>query len=92
MEFPLGPALANIFVGFYETKLFSNASKPHMYHRNVEVTYAAFNSEECNDFFSLLNSFYLCLHFAFEKECNGFLSFLDVLVEKSEVEFITSVC
>ena len=46
MGSPLGPALANIFVEFYETKLFSNANKPHMYHRYVDDTFVAFGSEK----------------------------------------------
>ena len=48
----LGPALANISVGFYETKLISNANKPHRYHRYVDDTFVALNSEkEYDDFF-----------------------------------------
>ena len=31
MGLPLGPALANIFVGYYESKLFHTTSKPEMY-------------------------------------------------------------
>ena len=42
-------------------------------------------------FFILFNFLHLSLRFTFEKECNGFLLFLDVLVEKSEAEFIASV-
>ena len=92
MGSPVGPALANIFVGFYETKLFSNANKPHMYYRYVDNTFVAFNSEkECDNFFIFLNSLHPSLRFTFEKECNGSLPFLDVLVEKSEAEFSTSV-
>ena len=32
---PTWPVLANIFEGFYETKLCSNVNKPHMYHRYI---------------------------------------------------------
>ena len=47
----LGPALANIFTGFNETKQFSNTNKPHMYHCYVDITFVAFNSKkECDDF------------------------------------------
>ena len=85
----LGPALANIFAGVYETKLFSNANKPQMYHRYVDDTFVAFNSEKkCNGFFISLNSIHPSLRFIFEKEFNDSLPFLD---EKSEAEFITSV-
>ena len=81
LRFPFGPALANIFVGFYETKLFSKANKPHMYHRYADDAFVAFYSEkECDDFFIFLNSLHLSLRFTFEKECNCSLSFLDVSV------------
>ena len=61
-----------------------------MYHHYVNDTFIAFNSEkECDSFFILLNSLYPSLRFTFEKECSG--SLLDVLVEKSEAEFIPSV-
>ena len=33
MGSPLGPALANIFVGYYEEKLFSQTQKPPTYFR-----------------------------------------------------------
>ena len=33
MGSPLGPALANIFVGYYESKLFNKISKPTVYCR-----------------------------------------------------------
>ena len=42
----LGLTLAHIFVGFYKTKLFSNANKPHIYHRYVDDTFVAFNIEK----------------------------------------------
>ena len=47
--------------------------------------------KRCDDFFVLFNSLYPSFRFPFEKECNGSLPFLDVLVEKSEAEFISSV-
>ena len=31
------PALPNIFVGYNETKFFSDANKPHMYLRNISI-------------------------------------------------------
>ena len=36
MGSPLGPALANIFVGYYESKLFQTTSKPEMYYRYMD--------------------------------------------------------
>ena len=45
MGSPLGPALANIFVGYYETKLFQTISKPAMYYRYMDDTFVVFNNE-----------------------------------------------
>ena len=44
MGSPLGPALANIFDGYYEVKLFSQTQKPPTYFRYVD-TFAIFNHE-----------------------------------------------
>ena len=63
-----------------------------MYYRYVDDTFAVFNDEdECNEFFSHLNSLHPSLRFTFEKECNRTLPFLDVLVEKNDHEFVTSI-
>ena len=45
MGSPLGPALANIFVGYYEEKLFSQTQKPPTYFRYVDDTFAIFDHE-----------------------------------------------
>ena len=42
MDSPLGPALANIFVGFYETKLFQTIPKPAMYYRYMDDHFCSF--------------------------------------------------
>ena len=79
----LGPSHANIFVGYYEALLFKRLNKPLMCYRYVNDTFAVFNDEdECNEFFSHLNSLHPSLCFTFEKECNRALPFLDILVEK----------
>ena len=44
MGSPLGPALANIFVGFYESRLFDNTAKPGVYSRYVDDSFAIFGS------------------------------------------------
>ena len=92
MGSPLGPVLDNIFVGFYEEKLFSQKSKPSTYFRYVDDTFAMFrNEEESDNFFKQLNCLHLFLKFTFEKEKNNFLSFLDVNVERTATGFETSV-
>jgi len=37
MGSPFGPALANIFVGYYESKLFDSFSEPLMYYRYIVI-------------------------------------------------------
>ena len=92
MGSPLGPALANISVGYQEVKLFSNTNKPLAYFRYVDDTFAAFNNEDdCNNSFTHLNSLHSSLRFTQEKESNSSLPFLDVLVERQNSDFLTSV-
>ena len=92
MGSPLGPALANIFVGYQEAKLFNIAKRPLMYFRYVDDTFAVFNNEEnCDTFLTHLNSLHPSLRFTYEKESNHSLPFLDVLVERHDSEFLTSV-
>ena len=92
MGSPLGPSLANIFVGYYESKLFQTTSKPEMYYRYMDDTFVVFsNKYESNLFLDSLNSLHPSLRFTFEKESNLALPFLDVLVEKSPFKFITSI-
>ena len=63
-----------------------------MYFRYVDDTFAVFNNEEdCNTFFTHLNSLNPSLRFTYEKETNQSLPFLDVLVERHDSEFLTSV-
>ena len=45
MGSPLGPALINIFVGYYENKLFASNSKTFLYQRYVEDTFSIFTTE-----------------------------------------------
>ena len=92
MGSPLGPILANIFVGYNEKILFQNIQKPQMYYRYVDDTFAIFTSEDkCNTFFQKLNTLHPSLKFTLEKETNGSISFLDVKVEKDNNCFITSI-
>ena len=69
MESPLGPALANIFVCYQESKLFPTTSKPEMYYRYMDDTFVVFsNEDECDHLLHSLNSLYPSLRFTFEKE------------------------
>ena len=92
MGSPPGRALANIFVGYYESKLFQITSNSEMYYRCMDDTFVVFrNEDECDLFLNSLNSLHPSLRFTFEKESNLALPFLDVLVEKSLSKFITSI-
>ena len=92
MRSPLGPALANVLVGFCESKLLKNVKKNLLYHCYVDDTLVAFNNEkDCEEFFIHFNSLHRSLRFTFEKECDNCLSSLDVLVEKHDPKFVTSV-
>ena len=74
---PLGLALANIFVGHQEQKVFNVVNRPLAYFRYVDDTFAVFNNEDdCNAFLSHLNSLHPSLRFTHEKESNHSLPFL----------------
>ena len=92
MGSPLGPTLANIFVGYYESQLFQDVATPEMYFRYMDDTFVVFNNEnQCDNFLNKLNSLHPSLRFTFEKESNLRLPFLDVLVEKTSSKFLTSI-
>ena len=92
MESPLDPALANIFVGYYEEKLFSQTQKPTAYFRYVDNTFAIFDHEtEADEFLTKLNCLHSSLKFTFEKEKGKCLPFLDIYVKRTDIGFETSV-
>ena len=89
---PLGPVLANTFVGYNEKKLFDFSVKPQFYKRYVDYTFAIFENEaECDEFFNFLYSLNPALKFTSEIEQSESLAFLDVKIQKSDNKFITSV-
>ena len=56
MDNQLGPALANIFVGFHESGHFDNTAKPGVYSRYVDDSFVIFVSElDCDHFQEKLN-------------------------------------
>ena len=88
----LGPALANIFVGYYENKLFTSVKKPLLYTRYVDDAFAILRSEaEADKFFTALNSLNSALKFTMKKEANQTLPFLDVKIEKENGQFLSSI-
>ena len=86
MGSPLGPTLANAFLGFHETKWLQDCPldfKPIFYHRYVDDTFVLFKSAEHALLFQeYLNSKHASIKFTVETESNNSLAFLDVLVTK----------
>ena len=92
MGSPLDPSLANIFVRYYKALLFKRVNKSLMYYQYVDDNFAAFNNQdEHNEFLSHPIALHPSFCFTFEKECNQTLPFLDVLVEKNDHKFVTSI-
>ena len=69
MGSPLGPALANIFVGFYEKKNQKRSIFSHFPNKSF-----------CDRFYERLNSLHPALRFTREEEQEGSLPFMDVKV------------
>ena len=76
----------------FDNKLFFRVQKPAIYFRYVDDTFAVFKQEsDVDDFLVTLNRLQPALKFTFEKEQDGKLSFLDILVERTELGIETSV-
>ena len=91
---PLALILANISMGFHERNWLHNyfGTKPLFYRRYVDDIFCIFhNEEDAMLFFDYLNSRHRNIKFTFEKEENGKLPFLDVLLSKSSDTYTTSV-
>ena len=95
MGSPLGPTLANIFLGFHEQNWISLAPlhmKPTIYKRYVDDTFLVFdNKQQAEQFLQYLNSQHNNIRFTFAPEENSELPFLDVLVNKLHAQTETSV-
>ena len=83
MVSPLGPSIANIFVGYQEQRLFANYRRPPVYLRYVDDTFVILkNEKERRRFHQLLNDLHPSLSFTCESEKDDQLPFLDVMVER----------
>ena len=86
MGSPLGPVLANIFVGYHEQRLSVKGSqKILLYRRYVDDTFSINGSEHhSRDFLTKLNNLHPALQFTREHEDDGTLPFIDVKVNKNQ--------
>ena len=79
----LAPVLANIFMGFYESKWLNvyNLNKPKFYFRYVDDILAAFDKgQDSLNFLNFLNTRHPNIKFTIEKQINHSVAFLDVFI------------
>ena len=76
----LASVLANIFMGFHESKWLNeyNLNKPKFYLRYVDDILAAFDNEQ--DSLNFLNNKHPNIKFTIEKQINHSIAFLDVFI------------
>ena len=95
MGSPLGPTLANIFLGHNEIKWLSDcpdAFKPTYYRRYVDDIFLLFKDyESVNQFQTYMNSRHPNMNFTSENEIDDALPFLDIFVSRNNSNFVTSV-
>ena len=80
---PLGPLLANLFLGTYEEKwlIECNGRGPIFYRRYVDDIFCVFQKrEDCSKFLDYLNAGHRNIKFTVEEEHDRTLPFLDVLI------------
>ena len=76
MDSPLGSALANIFVGYHKKKLFWERTKPAVYFKDVDDTFAMFqNKKELKKYLIKIIGMHHSLKFTSMKEKNKCLPF-----------------
>ena len=83
MGSPLAPVLANIFMGFHESKWLNeyNLNKPKFYLRYVDDILAAFDNEQDSlNFLDFLNNRHPNIKFTIEKQINHSITFLEEFI------------
>ena len=87
MGCPLGPIIANIFVGFHENQLIYNFS-PLYYKRYMGDTFTIFSNDcQKQSFFDKLNDMLANFKFTIENAVDNKMAFLDVLVHRDKRNF-----
>jgi hypothetical protein len=87
MGSPLGPILADIFLGYLEHYVLRDCIRDSTlsYFRFVDDVFATFRSSvDAYAFLDKLNSVHKSLHFSIELEKNGHLPFLDIMVSRDQ--------
>ena len=88
----LAPVLANIFMGFYESKWLNeyNLNKPNFFLRYVDDILAAFIKEQdSSNFPNFLNKRHPNIKFTMEKQINHSIAFLDVFISGTDNQNLT---
>ena len=86
MGSPLGPVLANIFVGYFESILFKNVEKPLNYFRYVDDIFISYKTNyDVDALFDLISNLHPSLKFTCEHKDDGSLPFIDVLVQRTSL-------
>ena len=92
MGSPLGPTLANIFMGYLESKMVDELTSQTLYIRYMDDCLVISQSEKANEnLFRKLNSLHEKISFTKEVEINSEIPFLDILIKKSNNGFLTSL-
>ncbi|XP_071441730.1 conserved oligomeric Golgi complex subunit 3-like [Hetaerina americana] len=87
MGSPLSPAIANFFMEDFEEKALRTAKlRPRYFFRYVDDTFIVWphGPAALNEFLEHMNSVHPNIRFTMEKEDNGQLPFLDILIKKRE--------
>ena len=94
MGYPLGPVLANLFMGYHEKKWLKGFDKGKflMCKRYVGDIFCMFgNEKDAENLFEFLNCQHENIKFTLEKESNKFLWFLDIFIKHEGNRFSASV-
>ena len=92
MGSPLGPVLANIFMVYLENSLVPQLDDVSLWYRYVDDTFTFIRKGKAEEVQRKLNEFHESIDFTFEREKEGVISFLDVLViTKEDRSFDTDV-
>ena len=92
---PLGSALANLFLTYYEDRLLDNCPiqlRPRYYRRYTDDVFLMFErKDQLKKFLRYMNSRHPNTQFICEEESNNKISFLDVSIARMNNKLVTSL-